>query len=449
MKKSVKYLLVIVLVSVMYLGYTFYPALNIVTGYASKNMASVLFLAERDQSSAEKEDNGFIPINLASYEIDKENKTVSASIFGLMERKAIYVDGLGAILVNDDFDASTEFKIPNRTFSQNNLPYPYGNLPQKDTLFEEVDYEQLQEAVNRAFDPSGTDEQQTRSVLVVYKDQIIAEKYSEGFDHTSLMHGWSMTKSLTSTLYGVLQKKGRLDIHQKTGIAAWETDDRKHITYNDLLHMNSGLAWEEAYFNISDVTKMLYMDSDMGQVQIDNPMVGAPDQLWNYSSGTTNVLSGPLLREQFQNHQQYMDFWYSELIDKIGMHSAVVETDMVGNYIGSSYAWATTRDWAKFGLLYLHEGNWNGEQVLDSSWVDYAKTPTNTSEGRYGAQFWLNAGGHHPDVPRDMYSCNGFKGQYVFILPSQHLVVVRTGLAADPKFNINNFLQEVVKSIGH
>ena len=120
MKKSVKYLLVIVLVSVMYLGYTFYPVLNIVTGYASKNMASVVFLAKRDQSSAEKEDNGFIPINLASYEIDKKNKSVSASIFGLMERKAIYVDGLGAILVNDDYDESTEFKIPNRTFSQNN-----------------------------------------------------------------------------------------------------------------------------------------------------------------------------------------------------------------------------------------------------------------------------------------------------------------------------------------
>ena len=129
------------------------------------------------------------------------------------------------------------------------------------------------------------------------------------------------------------------------------------------------------------------------------------------------------------------------------MHSAVVETDLAGNYIGSSYAWATTRDWAKFGLLYLHEGNWNGEQVLDSSWVHYAATPTNTSEGRYGAQFWLNAGSYHPDVPTDMYSCNGFKGQYVFIIPSRNLVVVRTGLVSDPKFNVNVFLKNIIESI--
>ena len=320
-------------------------------------------------------------------------------------------------------------------------------MPQKDTIFNEVDAEKLEMAVNNSFDSAGEEKQQTRSVLVVYKDHIIAEKYADGFDYSSLMHGWSMTKSFTSTMYGILQKQGSIDIYDKTGIEAWAQDERKHITYNDLLHMNSGLAWEEEYFNISDATKMLYLESDMGQVQIKNQLVGAPDQLWNYSSGTTNILSGPLLRQEFDTHQEYLDFWYRELIDKIGMHSAVVETDLVGNYIGSSYAWATTRDWAKFGLLYLHEGNWNGEQVLDSSWVQYAATPTNTSEGRYGAQFWLNAGGYHPDVPKDMYSCNGFKGQYVFIIPSKNLVVVRTGLVADPKFDVNRFLQEIIESI--
>lgn len=447
MKKSLKYLLIIVLLVFMYLGYTFYPALNIVTGYASKNMASGLFLAKRDQLSMEKQDNGFLPINFANYVIDEGGKSVSSSIFGMMKRKAIYVEGLGAILVNDEYDPTKKFEIPSRFRSENNLAYPYGDLPQRDTIFAEVNYEKLQNAVDNSFDAAGETTLQTRSVLVVYKDHIIGEKYADGFDHSSLMHGWSMTKSLTSTMYGILKRQGRIDINEKTGLEAWAGDERKHITYNDLLHMNSGLAWEEEYFNISDVTKMLYLESDMGQIQIKNQLVGEPDQLWNYSSGTTNLLSGPLLRKQFNNHQDYLDFWYSELIDKIGMHSAVVETDLAGNYIGSSYAWATTRDWAKFGLLYLHEGNWNGEQVLDSSWVQYAATPTNTSEGRYGAQFWLNAGSYHPDVPTDMYSCNGFKGQYVFIIPSHNLVVVRTGLVSDPKFNVNVFLRNIIESI--
>ncbi len=447
MKKLLKYLLIIVLLIFLYLGYTYYPALNIVTGYASKNMASGLFLAKRDQLSMEKQDNGFLPINFASYVVDEEGKSVSSSIFGLMKRKAIYKEGLGAILVNDAYDPTIEFKAPNRFKSKNSLAFPYGDLPQRDTIFAEVNYEKLQMAVDNSFDAAGEKKQQTRSVLVVYKDQIIGEKYADGFDHSSLMHGWSMTKSLTSTMYGILKRQGSIDINETTGLEAWAEDERKHITYNDLLHMNSGLAWEEEYFNISDVTKMLYLESDMGQVQIKNELVGEPDQLWNYSSGTTNILSGPLLRKEFDNHQDYLDFWYSDLIDKIGMHSAVVETDLAGNYIGSSYAWATTRDWAKFGLLYLHEGNWNGEQVLDSSWVQYAATPTNTSEGRYGAQFWLNAGSYHPDVPTDMYSCNGFKGQYVFIIPSRNLVVVRTGLVSDPKFDVNVFLKNIIESI--
>ncbi len=447
MKNSLKYLLILVLVFLLYLGYSYYPALNIITGYASKNMASGLFLAERDQLTMEKDDNGFLPINFASYVVDEGEKSVSSSIFGFMKRKAIYVEGLGGILLNEDYDSLREFKIPNRFISKNALVYPYGDLAQKNTVYNEVNDDKLQWAVDHAFDSPAEKKNQTRSVLVVYKDQIIAEKYADGFDRASLMHGWSMTKSLAGTMYGILIKKGRIDIYSKTGIEAWAGDERSAITYNDLLHMNSGLAWDEEYFNISDVTKMLYLESDMGQVQINNPMIGEPDKSWNYSSGTTNLLSGPLLRKQFDSHQEYLDFWYRELIDKIGMHSAVIETDLAGNYIGSTYAWATTRDWAKFGLLYLHEGNWNGEQVLDSSWVKYAATPTNSSEGRYGAQFWLNAGGFYPDVPRDLYSCNGFKGQYIFVIPSRNLVIVRTGLVSDPKFDVNEFLRNIITSI--
>ncbi|WKK65812.1 serine hydrolase domain-containing protein [Lutimonas zeaxanthinifaciens] len=447
MKKWLKYLLVLIWIVILYFGVTYYPALNIVTGYASKNMASGLFLANRDQLSMSDEDNGFFPINLASYQIDENEKSVTASLFGLMNRKAVYKEGLGAILINDSYDSSKDFPKPNRYFTNSSLPFPYGELKQSDTVFPEVDYEKLDSAVKYAFDNGEDDLKQTRAVLVIYKDKILNETYTEGFDKNTLMHGWSMTKSITSTMYGVLQNQGKIDIHSLAGIRDWASDERSKITINNLLQMNSGLSWDEEYFNISDVTKMLYLESDMGSSQIRNELVGKPDSLWNYSSGTTNILSGPLLKRQFKSHQEYLDFWYKDLIDRIGMHSMVIETDLSGSFIGSSYAWATTRDWAKFGLLYLHEGNWNGDQVLDSSWVKYAATPTNTSNGRYGAQFWLNAGGHHPDVPLDMYSCNGFKGQYVFIVPSKQLVVVRLGLVSDPKFDVNTFLSGITGSI--
>jgi CubicO group peptidase (beta-lactamase class C family) len=179
---------------------------------------------------------------------------------------------------------------------------------------------------------------------------------------------------------------------------------------------------------------------------LEKPAAFKPNTHWNYSSGTTNLLSG-ILRQQFKTHQEYLDFWYSALIDKIGMNSMIIETDMAGNYVGSSYGWATTRDWSKFGLLYLHKGNWNGEQILDESWVKYTVKPTNTSEGQYGAQFWLNAGGRFPDVPREMYYCSGFQGQMVAIIPSLDLVIVRMGLKEDPEFDFNGMLSGIIGSL--
>ena len=128
------------------------------------------------------------------------------------------------------------------------------------------------------------------------------------------------------------------------------------------------------------------------------------------------------------------------------MHSMLIETDLAGNYVGSSYGWATTRDWAKFGLLYLHKGNWNGDQLFDKSWVDYVTTPTATSNGRYGAHFWLNKGGVYPNVPKGLFSCNGYQGQYVFIIPSKELVIVRFGLAQPSNFMVDSFLSNVLGS---
>ena len=253
-----------------------------------------------------------------------------------------------------------------------------------------------------------------------------------------------MTKSITSTIYGILQHQGKIDVNTKAPIAAWQNDDRKEITIHNLLQMNSGLEWDEDYNSISDVTKMLFLERDMTKLQADKKLVGKPNETWYYSSGTTNLLSG-ILRQQFDTHQVYLDFWYNELIDKIGMHSMVVEADLAGNYVGSSYSWATPRDWAKLGLLYLHNGTWNDEVLFDKRWVDYATTPTPTSNGRYGAQIWLNKGGFHKDVPKNMFSFNGYQGQNVFILPDQEMVIVRMSLTENG--NLDAFLTGILASI--
>lgn len=445
MKKFFKYLGLTLLLLIGLVFYFNYSKLDLISGFSSKNIASAHFIDNRDLTSIEATDNDINLVRLAKNHIDESEKFVTSTVYGLKERKAIFREGLGVTLVNSDFDVTKPYLKPNRNKTPINLPFPYGNLEQKDTVFTTINYRKLEKAIANAFDVKGEKNKRTRSVLVVYKDQIVGEKYADGFTKDSKILGWSMTKSITSTYFGILEKAGKIDIMQPAPISEWQKDDRKKITINDLLHMNSGLAWEEDYTKISDVTKMLFLDEDMSKSQIDKSFVGKTNETWNYSSGTSNLLSG-ILRKQFKTHQEYLDFWYSSLIDKIGMHSMLVETDMAGNFVGSSYAWATTRDWSKFGLLYLHKGNWNGEQIFNESWAKYVRTPTNTSNGEYGGHFWLNAGGKYPDAPKDIYSANGFQGQRVFIIPSLDLVIVRMGTSPEGTFDFNAFLKEVVGS---
>lgn len=446
MKKFFKIFAVLVLLLLVYLRIEIYPQLDLISGFSAKSVASGHFLDNRSLETIQQGDNDIDKIDWATNEINDTERFVTSKVYGFKERKAIYREGLGATLINDDFDVSKPYLVPKRTKINNNLPFPYGNLEPKDTVFSNIDYTKLNAVIENAFDKKGEKNKRTRSVIVIYKNKIIAEKYADGFNKNSRILGWSMTKSLTATYFGILQKQGKFDIMKPAPIAEWKSDERSKITTNDLLHMNSGLEWEENYSKICDATKMLFIEEDMTESQINKPLVGKPNNTWNYSSGTTNLLSG-ILRKQFKTHQEYLDFWYSSLFDKIGMHSALVETDMAGNFVGSSYGWATTRDWAKFGLLYLHKGNWNGEQIFDESWAKYVSTPTNTSNGQYGAQFWLNAGGRFPSAPKEMFYASGYQGQMVAIFPSHDLVIVRMGLKEDPEFDFNGLLSGVVSSL--
>lgn len=435
LKRGLLLLISVVLILIVYN----YPKLNIIAGYSSKNMNSSVFLAGRTMQFTDSTDNNFSPINLGSDKVNKAQKTSSASVFGLLTRTAIYREGLGSVLITDDFDTTLKVETPKRTQPDNTTPFPFGNADQKDSILSNIDYIKLTKTVDNLF----TNNTQTRAVVVIHKNQIIAEQYDKGFTKDSRILGWSMTKSIMSTVYGILQTQGKINVFDKAPVAEWQNDDRKEITINNLLQMNSGLAWDENYNEISDVTKMLFLEKDMTKIQAEKQFVGKPNQTWNYSSGTSNLLSG-ILRSKFKTHQEYLDYWYAEFIDKIGMNSMLIETDMTGNYVGSSYAWATPRDWAKFGLLYLNKGNWNGEQLFDASWVDYIATPTNGSDGTYGGHFWLNAEGQFPDISKNMFYASGYQGQFVFVFPDQDLVVVRMGLA---HIDINEFLKGILESI--
>lgn len=438
MKLFKRILLLLVLIITIIVIYN-YPKLNILAGYSAKSTASSVFLADRTLKFTDKTDNNFAPINLASDKIDTEKKIATSSAFGLLTRKAIYREGLGSVLMLAESDETAAYLVPKRAKADTKTPFPYGNADQRDSVFANINYTKLTNSVASLFDSIN----KTRAVLVVYKNQIIAEKYTNGFTKKSKILGWSMTKSIMSTVFGVLQHQQKINVQNKAPINSWQNDTRKNITINNLLQMNSGLEWDENYEEISDATKMLFLERDMTKMQENKPLVGKTNDAFNYSSGTSNLLSG-ILRNYFKTQQEYLDYWYTDFIDKIGMNSMVIETDLAGNYVASSYAWATARDWAKFGLLYLNNGIWNGKQLFTKDWVQYITTPTPTSNGTYGAQFWLNAEKQFKDVPKNMYFADGYQGQRVYVLPDQEMVIVRFGLN---NFDENEFLSEIIKSI--
>ncbi len=444
LKKIGFFLTLLVGLFIFFFYFALYPKLPIGTGYAAKKMCSCHFIAGRTQESIQKEDLANSPLDLTSTKIDEEGKKVTTTILGMGAKTAIYKENLGCVLLQGEDDYQVKLDLP-KGRKNGAAIWPLGEKVTTQKV-KGVDYNALERAVNSMFDPSlEMDSLKTRAVVVIYKDTLIAEKYAKGFDKDTEILGWSMNKSITGTLVGMLVKDGKMDITDDHLFEEW-TDERSKITMNDLLQMQSGLRFEENYTKISDVTKMLFLEEDIVAEVVKNPLETAIGKKWVYSSGTTNLIAG-VVRNEFDTQEAYLKFPYERLFRKIGMHSMIWETDESGNYIGSSYGYATPRDWAKFGLLYLKEGNWYGEQIIDTAWVNFVRQPAEHSGGIYGGHFWQNHNhAAYKDAPSDLYSCNGFEGQYVFIIPSKDLVIVRMGL--NQKIDFNSFLRDVIAATG-
>jgi CubicO group peptidase (beta-lactamase class C family) len=442
----------IALVVAVCAGIYFYmnPLLPIITGYSAKNLASGVFVAGRTQESMENEDLNFSFIKYNKNKIDLEKKEVKSS-FLWHTSKAIYIDGFGCSLIND----AEKEEMLSRPYSQaaihpenpDTIPWPMGDLV-SDTIPHGINTEKLEAALDQAFLDT-IPFKGTFAVTVVYKGQIVAEKYRDDIQPGTKFLSWSMAKSFTNALLGILAKEGKIDINKPIGFDEWQNDDRKNITIGHLMHMNSGLEWNENYGNNSDVNIMLHKEGDMAQYTIEKPLVARPDSVWVYSSGSTNIVS-KIIRQTIGSDAEYYTFPRKALFNKIGMRSAVWEVDASGTFVGSSYLYATMRDYARFGLLFLNNGNWLGEQLLPEGWVDFTREEAKGSEGQYGAFFWLNkAGKDYPDVPRDMYCSRGHDGQYIYIIPSKNLIVVRTGFSKKGTFDLNKFLSSIVDAVSN
>src|SRR5690606_9924109 len=281
-----------------------------------------------------------------------------------------------------------------------------------------------------------------------------AEKYAPGFTAESRHMGWSMTKSITNALIGILVREGKLDVEAPAPVPEWRDDERNKITLNHLLQASSGLSWNESYFSpTADFHTMFIKSDDKAAYSASKKPAHNPGTFFQYSSGTTNILSR-IIRHTVGD-SMYHRFPYEKLFRPLGMSTAIIEPDASGTFVGSSYSFASARDWAKFGLLFLNDGVWNGERILPEGWVKYTTTPAPAAEqGEYGAQFWLNAGEKgnptnrtYPELPTDLYWASGYEGQNVFVLPSKNLVVVKLSLSAGEFVDNQKFLTKIVEGV--
>lgn len=437
-------LLLILLGGFLYLN----PLMPIITGYAAKNLSSGLFVANRTQESMEAIDLNFSFIRFVKNCVDTTNKTVR-SRFLWHTSFTTFVNGYGSILVNDfsvnDIQSRPYPVVPVLPENPDTIAWPMGNMI-ADTISSDINMQQLNIAVEQAFADT-IPYKGTFAVMVTYKGQPIAERYAKGFGPENRFLSWSIAKSFTNALSGILVKEGRLDINAPVHIEEWQYDKRSSISINNLMHMNSGLEWNENYGSSSDVNNMLHKKGDMASFAISKPLEYSPGTVFEYSSGSTNIVTY-LIREAIGNDADYYSFPREKLFNKIGMRSAVFEVDASGTFAGSSYLYADLRDYTRFGLLYLNNGRWLGEQILPEDWVEYTTTSASGSNDSYGAFFWLNKNGtEYPDVPRDMYYCSGHDGQYIFIIPSKELVIVRTGFSKNGEFDQNGFIAGILKAI--
>lgn len=453
MKKRILRWLIWLVIAVIIMVATIFawPRLPIITAFASKGMCSSVFLADKTPEQVMAEDLSFFPISLARSEIDYEERSVTSRVLGIAKRKAVFREGLGSVIVLDTPEESLRsqsFLIPRPGYDQDTIPWPKGDLLDAN-LIDGVNYDRLAELVDTCFDRSGAEPfKKTLGIAVVYRNKLLLEKYLGDYNEFTKFHGWSMTKSITGALAGILVDRGELALDSQTGFEKWKDDARSEITLENIIRMSSGLDWFENYFTISDATVMLMQSDDMLASVTQCELAHAPGTFWNYSSGDANLLSG-IIRKTIGNDSMYHAFAYDALFHRIGMLNTVVETDASGLFVASSYSYGTVRDWARFGLLFLNEGVFEGDTVLSKEWVEFMKTPAPASDGTYAGTFWLKEPSPEnvlTDVPDDVFFADGFLGQRVYIIPSRELVVVRMGFGLS-NFSMNDFLEEVIATL--
>jgi len=428
--------------------------------YAAKITASAIFVSGRTlESVLEQELAPTRPLErlikpLLKFDIDRGALQVTCRI-GSTTATAQRMPALGCTLLISDTAPSKlrrNFEMTEAPFRSHaeDATWPYNEtVSNKPTTG--IDQAKLTAAIDRAFaEPNPKQPVNTRAVVVVHQGQLVAERYAEGFGHAMPLPGWSMSKSLTNALIGMRVHDGKFDLDARARETLQDNESMQPPTVRHLMSMTAGIEWDEDYDDPnSNALKMLFGSADHAAVYANLPQTISAGKRFQYASGSSNLLC-KLLRDSFDKDSDYWRY-PSRLFRALGMSTAILETDPSGTFVGSSYCYASARDWARLSLLFQQDGVFFGERLLPEGWVEQSTTPVRASNGRYGYQIWLNAdpgdNGRDdrkwPDLPADLFSMNGHEGQHCAISPTAELIVVRLGCTKNGGFDLHGLLRDV------
>ena len=428
-------------------------------------MCNGLFTSNRTLDRVFAQELAFLPNPIGTprggeYVVDRERQTVaigngeSAPIM-----RAAFREGLGCVIMApdqtfEDIDSLPELTMAPPPGNPRTIPWPDGDLINDMQLPPEVNATALDAASEWAFERESP-EQVTLSLLVVHDGNIIHERYAPGVDVTTRTRTWSTAKSIASTLIGMLVAEGRMSLDEPLGldwypsVSSEDDDPRSTITLRHALNMSSGLfPIDNDSLEYATGSGLSYWAGASSIQDMRNPgLIREPGTYWDYENYDT--LRAVYAMKLVLGEEAYLEYPRRALLDKIGMRNTLLSVDRFGDFILSSQVYTNARDLARFGLLYLQGGVWNGERLVSEDWIDFVRTPAPATAQRgnfYGGQFWLVPDAR-TDVPADAYSTSGNRGQYTIIVPSHNLVIVRRGLDyGNQGFNRWDLLREVLKA---
>ncbi len=394
------------------------------------------------------------------YEVDWDRKAVAIGLPGeVPSMRAAFREGIGCVSMAPDqtfadIDELPVIDMPPVPGDAATIPWPMGDLVEVGGVPAGVDATALQAASDWAFDRP-TPQQVTLSMMVVHKGKILHERYAPGVEIGTRTRTWSTAKSIAVSLIGMLADEGRMSLDAPLGFEWFprarspETDPRNKITLRHVLNMSSGLEPVDNGLEYATGSGLAYW---AGASSVNGArhraVIREPGTYWDYENYDT--LLGVYAMKRVLG-EDYLTFPRKALLDKIGMRNTLLSVDRFGDFILSSQVYTNARDLARFGMLYEQEGMWEGERLISEEWIDFVRTPapaTAENGNFYGGQFWL-VPDDRTDVPRDAYSTAGNRGQYVVVVPSHDLVIVRRGLDYGRQgFNRWDMTREVLKAFG-